>query len=189
MIVSGSNSPLYYVVIRKTGPMQIKLLLHSSRKFATVNGFDRTNGEMGEAESSGDIKIGDALIAINRISLISKSFEDVLGIIRSESSKTTVRELTFCKKRFINHLIYDKIDINQYFKNGIVIIEKLDQNLPNIEMSYDELVQAVISDLCSNVDLEDKHDIDEDMLIQLAITGIPDYCLNIRSIAWKVLLR
>lgn len=204
----SKNNALYKVSITKQGPMQIKLLLHPSRIYASVNGFD-SNGLPGEAEQSGLIKIGDALVAINDIVLVHKRFEEVLEIIKSESLRNLVRHLYFCRKQYCQYIIEDRIDISAFLRTGVVSISTsssihnphalsyahqanivAEDLLSNIELiTYAQQADMVAEDLLSSTELVCKHEVNEEALRAMVSAGVPDDFINLRAVAWKVLLR
>lgn len=197
--------PYYSLVIEKPGPMLIKLLFHSSKRFAITNGFEKTaDGKCGEAELKNMIEWGDALLAINGQSLINKPFESILTIIRNETKKGCPRKLSFWSKNHLIELLENSPKVSlclQMIKNenqsqsqngegrkenpsaGPSTSQQVVSTAPN------SAYLALLFEVSENINNPAIPTIDLPKLRKLATLGIPDTSQTIRSIAWKILLK
>lgn len=86
------------IILDRPGPLLMQLKMHASRKCVVLHGFDRDeDGERGELELSGKLRVGDLLIDINGKSLERKSFKEVLRLIRNEGVSGGPRVLSLIR--------------------------------------------------------------------------------------------
>ena len=67
-----------------------------------VAGWERlSNGRLGPVQKSGAILLGDCLVQVNRIQIVTLKFQDVMSMLRSLRENGTLRSLTFISSK--NH--------------------------------------------------------------------------------------
>jgi len=67
-----------------------------------VAGWEKlSNGRLGPVQTSGAVRLGDRLIQVNRIQIITLKFQDVMGMLRSLRENGSLRSLTFVSSKHL----------------------------------------------------------------------------------------
>jgi hypothetical protein len=109
------------IVIKRNGPLLIKLKLNKKINCAIIDDFKRNGKNSGDLERCGLIDINDIFISINNINLENKPLSQILYIIKSElSTKSNQINLIFRKGD------NNKNENNNDFLNDIKLINLID---------------------------------------------------------------
>ena len=159
----------FQVRIDDPGPLYIRLCHDESSGYLRINNWDPTpHGGPGPVEINNTVHIGDALISINRTSLVGSDFKESILTIKAASKP---RVLTFYRDSTLNNS-----SSSPTFKS---LEQPLGEKSPRV-MSLHGLHHRHI--LSASI-------INESELRRLACGGLPDDAASSRAVVWRLLLQ
>lgn len=156
----------FTVPIFRKGPLFVRL--KKSGIACKVDGFDRdADGNPGEVEQDGRVRVGDHLVAVNDISIERKSLKEIQAHIGNTQASPNVRYFVFRR--------------TSASSNDNLSTDANSSICTDVKPSTNQRTLAFRTILAENL-------INEGKLRSLAANGVPDQ-MGLRGLIWRILLR